>query len=180
MEACAKRASSNLYGAVSRVFTLKIEKFVLLWSCVGYSLWFLSWTESWNKEPKGDRTSDLESLLMRHWAFFEWYGNFKSERTTREVNEQSEKPTVNLTLINEKLQQPVQEDHWRTIKDISDIVGVSYGAMQAFLTSGFFKIIMHPVTKFPHFWVSHQKQHGLVSSPTSFTRLSICQQVSLP
>ncbi|XP_014775261.1 protein GVQW3-like [Octopus bimaculoides] len=69
--------------------------------------------------------------------FFQWHRHFNPERMFLEDNERSGRPATCITLRNvEKIHQLLHEDCQRTSNDIANVVGLSYGSVQAFLTSG--------------------------------------------
>jgi hypothetical protein len=72
---------------------------------------------------------------MSRTQCFEWHRRFKGGRTSLE-DEQSGRPSTNITPENvERIREFVHVNHWRTINDIADIVGGSYGSVQTILTS---------------------------------------------
>ena len=67
---------------------------------------------------------------------FEWHRRFESGRSSLEDDEQSGRPPTSITPENvNKIRQLVREDQQRSIEDFANIVGVSYGSVQAILTS---------------------------------------------
>jgi hypothetical protein len=72
---------------------------------------------------------------MSRMQCFEWYRRFRGGRTSLE-DERSGRPFTSITLENvERIRELVHTDRQRTINDIADIVGVSYGSVQTILMS---------------------------------------------
>ncbi|XP_014768034.1 protein GVQW3-like [Octopus bimaculoides] len=67
---------------------------------------------------------------------FRLHRRFKSRRTSLEDDEWSGRPATTVIPRNvEKIDQPVHEDRRRKINDVADVVGLSYGTVQAILRS---------------------------------------------
>lgn len=98
---------------------------------------------------------------------FEWHKRFQKGRSSLEDEERSGRPSSSITEENvEVIRELIHEDRRRSIEDISRIVGVSYGSVQAVLTS---ELNMRRITaKFvPRLLTSEQKT----------TRLQICEDL---
>jgi hypothetical protein len=66
---------------------------------------------------------------------FDWHSCFKAGQVSVEDDEISERPSTSKTTENlEKIQELIHEDHRRTIHELTDTVGVSYGVCQEILT----------------------------------------------
>jgi hypothetical protein len=64
-------------------------------------------------------------------AVFEWYSRFKADPVSVEDDERSGRPSTSKTTENvEKSRELVHEDRGRTIHELADTVGISYGACQ--------------------------------------------------
>ncbi|XP_041379455.1 protein GVQW3-like [Gigantopelta aegis] len=67
---------------------------------------------------------------------FEWHARFRSGRTSLDDDKRPSRPSTSSTPENvETIRQLVHEDHRRSINDIAAIIDVSYGTVQAILTS---------------------------------------------
>jgi len=98
---------------------------------------------------------------------FEWHARFKKGRTSLEEDESSGRPSTSSKPKNvETIRRLVHEDRRRTIKDISAIPNVSYGAVQTILTCGL--NMRRVAAKFvPTLLTPEQKEH----------RVAICQEL---
>jgi hypothetical protein len=73
---------------------------------------------------------------MSRTQCFKWHRRFKGGRTSLEDDERSGRPSTSIIPENvERIRELVHADSRRTINDIADIVGVSYGSVQTILTS---------------------------------------------
>jgi hypothetical protein len=90
-------------------------------------------------------TSATETLEKLREAFgerslsrildFEWHSPFKAGRVFVEDDERSGRPRTNKTTENvEKILALIHEVHRRTIRELADTVGISYGICQEILT----------------------------------------------
>jgi transposase len=75
-----------------------------------------------------------EHFLSRR-AISDWHSRFKAGRVSVEDHERSGRPSTCETTENvEKIRDLIQEDRRRTIHELADIVGISYGVCQEILT----------------------------------------------
>jgi transposase len=75
-----------------------------------------------------------ENSLSRA-AVFEWHSRFKPGRVSVEDDKRSGRPSTSKTTENvEKIRELVHEDRRRTIHELADTVGISYGVCQEILT----------------------------------------------
>jgi hypothetical protein len=69
---------------------------------------------------------------------FEWHSSFKADRVSFEHNERSGEPSTNKTTENvEKIRELIHEARRRTIHELPDTVGISYGVCQEILIENF-------------------------------------------
>jgi hypothetical protein len=68
-------------------------------------------------------------------AVFEWHSRFKASQVSVEDDERSEQSSTSKTTENvEKIRELVHKDHHRTIHELEDTVGISYGVCQEIVT----------------------------------------------
>jgi hypothetical protein len=68
-------------------------------------------------------------------AVFEWHSHFKAGRVPVENDERSQRPSTRKMTENvEKIGEVIHEDRRRTIHELTDTVGISYGVCQEILT----------------------------------------------
>jgi hypothetical protein len=80
-------------------------------------------------------------------AVFEWHSCFKACRVSDEDQERSGRPSTSKTTENvEKIQELILQDCSRTIHELADTVGISYGVCQEILTENL--NMYHTATKF--------------------------------
>jgi len=104
---------------------------------------------------------------MGRSATFEWYSRFKNGRMSIEDDERSGRPCSSNTAENvERVRVAVHEDRRRTINDISDIVGISFGSCQKILTDDL-KMRRIAAKFVPRLLFEEQKQH----------RFLVCQEL---
>jgi transposase len=66
---------------------------------------------------------------------FEWHSRFKAGRASVEDDECSGRPRTSKTTENvEKIRELIREERCRTIHELADTVGISYGVFQGILT----------------------------------------------
>jgi transposase len=64
-------------------------------------------------------------------AVFEWHSRFKAGQMSVEDDERSGRPSTSKTTENvEKIRELIHEDRRRTISELADTVGISYGVRQ--------------------------------------------------
>jgi hypothetical protein len=72
---------------------------------------------------------------LSHITVFEWHSRFKVGRASVEDDESSGQPSTSKTIQNvEKIREIIEEGHHRTIHELTDTVGISYGLCQEILT----------------------------------------------
>jgi hypothetical protein len=77
----------------------------------------------------------FEEHSLSRTAVFEWNSRFKSGRVSVEDDKRSRRPSTSKTTENvEKTRELIHEDRCRTIHELADIVGISYGVCQEILT----------------------------------------------
>jgi hypothetical protein len=77
----------------------------------------------------------LREHSLSRTAVFEWHSSFKDGRMSVEDDEHSGRPSNSKTTENvEKIQELIHEDRHRTIHELADTVGNSYGVCQEILT----------------------------------------------
>jgi hypothetical protein len=104
----------------------KIEQCVCIKFCVKLS-------KSAMKTPKMLHEAFGEHPLSQR-AIFECHSLFKSGQVSVEDGECSGQPSTRKTTENvEKIQQLINKDHRRTIHELTDTVGISYGVCQKIL-----------------------------------------------
>jgi hypothetical protein len=68
-------------------------------------------------------------------ADFEWHSGFKAGRVSVEDDERSRQPSTSKTTENvEKIRELIRKDYRRTIHELADTAGLSYGVYQESLT----------------------------------------------
>jgi hypothetical protein len=68
-------------------------------------------------------------------AVFEWHWRFKASRVSLEGDERSGWPSTSETAENvEKIQELIHENRRRTVHELADTVGISYGVGQEIVT----------------------------------------------
>jgi hypothetical protein len=67
-------------------------------------------------------------------AVFEWHSCFKTVQVSVEDDKHSGQPSTSKTTDVEKIQELINEDHHRTIHELADAIGISYGVCQEILT----------------------------------------------
>jgi hypothetical protein len=86
-----------------------------------------------------------ETIQMLHEAFGEhslsrtvapeWHSRFRAGRVSVEDDERSGRPSTRKATENvEKIRHLIQEDHGRTIHELTDNTGISYGVSEEILT----------------------------------------------
>jgi hypothetical protein len=65
----------------------------------------------------------------------EWYNRFKNGRTSVDSDQSTGRPSTsrNLDVIN-KVHSLIMEDHWLTVREIANDIGISYGSAHTILT----------------------------------------------
>jgi hypothetical protein len=104
---------------------------------------------------------------MSRTLCFEWHRRFRGRRMSLEDDERTGRPSTSINPENvERIRELVCADHRRTINDIVDIVGLSYGSVQTILTSEL--DMQHVAAKFvPWVLAPEQKEH----------RVTVCQDL---
>jgi hypothetical protein len=73
--------------------------------------------------------------LLRRTAVSEWHSRYKTGRVSVEDDERSGQPNTSKTTKNiEKIQELIHDDSRRTIHELADTAGISYGVCQEILT----------------------------------------------
>jgi hypothetical protein len=68
---------------------------------------------------------------LRPTVVFYWYSRYKSSQVSVEDGKRSGRPSTNKRTENvEKIQELIHEDHRRTIDELADTTGISYGVCQ--------------------------------------------------
>lgn len=104
---------------------------------------------------------------MSRSQIFDWHSRFQHGRISLDDDERSGRPSTSIIPENvEKIRQLVHNDRRSTIKELAEAVGISYGSVQAILTS---ELHMHRIAaKFvPRLLTADQKEH----------RVEICQDL---
>jgi hypothetical protein len=94
------------------------------------------------REALGERS-------LSRTAVFEWLSRFQAGRVLVEDDKFSGRPSTSKTTENvEKIREPINEDHRRTIHELADTAGISYGIFQEILTEySSFITTMRPPTR---------------------------------
>jgi hypothetical protein len=72
---------------------------------------------------------------LRRTALFEWHSRFKVGRVSVEDDKRSGRTSTSKTTENvEEIRELINEDRRRTIHEIADMVGISYGVCQEIIT----------------------------------------------
>jgi hypothetical protein len=114
----------------------KIEKYVCNKFCVKLGK---SATETSELICEGFGKHSLSRI-----AVFEWHSRFKVGRVSVEDDESLGLPDSSKTIENvEKYRELIHEDHHRTIHELADTLGISYGVFQEIFTEN---LIMGRIT----------------------------------
>jgi hypothetical protein len=90
-------------------------------------------------------------------AVFEWHSHFKAGPVSVEDDKRSGQPSTNKMTENEEILELINEDLRRTIHELADTAGNSYGVCQAILTENLNMLCI--ATKFiPRLLTNDQKQ----------------------
>jgi len=66
---------------------------------------------------------------------YEWFKRFKHRRMSVDGEERTQQPSTGTRTKNAaQVQEAIMEDQWRTIHDIRNIIGLSYGIRQQILS----------------------------------------------
>jgi histone-lysine N-methyltransferase SETMAR len=92
---------------------------------------------------------------------YDWFNRFKNGRTSVDDDELSGRPSTSTTPENvAKVREVIREDRRRTIHDVCNIVGLSYGTCQRIWSEEL--NMRHIAAKFvPRLLTDDQKQHSL-------------------
>jgi hypothetical protein len=72
---------------------------------------------------------------LRQTVVFEWHSRFKAGRVSVEDDRHSGRPNTSIMTENvEKNRELIHKDHCRTIHELLDTVGISYGVCQEIIT----------------------------------------------
>jgi DNA-binding transcriptional ArsR family regulator len=72
---------------------------------------------------------------LSHIAVFEWHSGFKPSQVSAEDDERSGRPSTSKTTENvEKIRELIHEERRRTIHELADTYGISYGDFQEILS----------------------------------------------
>jgi hypothetical protein len=63
-------------------------------------------------------------------ALLEWHSRFNAGRVSFEDDEPSGQPSISTIGNVEKIRELIHEDHHRTIHELTDTIGISYGVRQ--------------------------------------------------
>jgi hypothetical protein len=75
---------------------------------------------------------------LRRTTVFEWHSHLKAGRVSGEDDERSGRRSTRRTTKNvERNRELIHEDRRRTIHELADTVGISYGVFQGILTDNF-------------------------------------------
>jgi uncharacterized protein YdbL (DUF1318 family) len=78
---------------------------------------------------------NFEEHSLSRTAVFEWHSRFKASRVSVGNDERSGRTSTNKTTENvEKIGEHINEDRRRTIHELADTTGISYGVCQEMLT----------------------------------------------
>jgi histone-lysine N-methyltransferase SETMAR len=104
------------------------------------------------KEAFGDNDMNQNKTFL-------WYKRFKDGRTSVNDDEHSGQPSTSTTPENiPKVREAILVDRRRTIHDVCEIVGLSYGTVQRILSDGL--NMRHIAAKFvPRLLSNDQKEH---------------------
>jgi hypothetical protein len=77
----------------------------------------------------------LGEYSLSRTAVFEWHSHFKASRVSVKDDEHSGQLNTSKTAENvEKIGELLHEDRCRTIHELADTIGISYGVCQEILT----------------------------------------------